>query len=266
VSVAAAGLTTFYMFRLVFLCFFGEGRMDHETAHHLHESPRTMTVPLMVLAVLSIIGGWVGIPKSLSLGADLNAFEHYLAPVFEPAAQAAGEVAGGLSHGEAATGAAAHGESLGLELLLMALALVVVGISLSLAYRFYRSRPEIPKRLAEAFPTLANLLSNKYYVDELYDLAIIRPYILACRGLHGFDVRVVDGAVNGVRNLTVGFSHISRYFDQYVVDGLVNASAHLTRALSLGFRRIQTGMVQGYLSLFVFGIFVFVSFFLFWHR
>jgi NADH-quinone oxidoreductase subunit L len=265
-SVAAAGLTTFYMFRLVFLCFFGEGRMDHETAHHLHESPRSMTVPLMVLAVLSIIGGWVGIPKSLSLGADLNAFEHYLAPVFAPA-EAAGEVAAGPSHGEVAAGAAAHGEAgLGLELLLMALALIVVGISLSLAYRFYRSRPEIPKRLAETFPTLANLLSNKYYVDELYHLAIIRPYILACRGLHGFDVRVVDGAVNGVRNLTVGLSHISRYFDQYVVDGVVNASAHLTRALSLSFRRIQTGMVQGYLSLFVFGIFVFVSFFLFWHR
>jgi NADH-quinone oxidoreductase subunit L len=263
VSVAAAGLTTFYMFRLVFLCFFGEGRMDHETAHHVHESPRTMTIPLMVLAVLSIVGGWVGIPKSLSLGADLNAFEHYLAPVFEPAAAAS---AGGLSEGGLAA-AASHGEgAVGLELLLMALALLVVAVSLALAYRFYRSRPEIPKRLAESFPTLGNLLVNKYYVDELYDLTIIRPYVLACRGFHAFDVRVVDGAVNGVRNLTVGLSHLSRFFDQYVVDGAVNASAHLTRGLSLAFRRLQTGLVQGYLTLFVFGIFVFVSFYLFWHR
>ena len=260
VSVAAAGLTTFYMFRLVFLCFFGEGRMDQETAHHIHESPRTMTVPLVVLAVLSIIGGWVGIPKSLSLGADLNAFEHYLAPVFEPEA-------GGLGEGGITAGAASHGEgSVGLELLLMALALVVVGLSLALAYRFYRSRPEIPKRLAESFPTLGNLLANKYYVDELYHLTIVRPYILACRGLHAFDVRVLDGVVNGVRHLTVGLSHLSRFFDQYVVDGVVNASAHLTRALSLAFRRLQTGLVQSYLSLFVFGIFVFVSFYLFWHR
>ena len=265
VSVAAAGLTTFYMFRLVFLCFFGEGRMDHETAHHLHESPRAMTLPLIILAVLSIIGGWVGIPKSLSLGADLNAFEHYLAPVFEPAA--GGELATAHSDGSLTAGAAAHGEeALGLELLLMALALGVVAISLTLAYRFYRTRPDIPKRLAEAFPTLGNLLANKYYVDELYGLIIIRPTILACRGFHGFDVRVLDGAVNGVRHVTVGLSHLFRYFDQYVVDGAVNASAHLTRALSLSFRRLQTGLVQGYLTLFVFGIFLFVSFYLFWHR
>jgi NADH-quinone oxidoreductase subunit L len=260
VSVAAAGLTTFYMFRLVFLCFFGEGRMDHETAHHLHESPRTMTVPLIVLAVLSIIGGWVGIPKSLSFGADLNVFEHYLAPVFEAEA-------GGHAEGSVTAGAASHGEGgLGLELLLMALALVVVAISLALAHRFYRSRPEIPQRLAETFPTLGKLLANKYYVDELYDLTIVRPYILLCRGLHAFDVRVLDGVVNGVRHSTVGLSHLSRFFDQYIVDGAVNASAHLTRALSLTFRRLQTGLVQSYLSLFVFGIFAFVSFYLFWHR
>ena len=173
----------------------------------------------------------------------------------------------GLVEGEITAGAASHSEgSVGLELLLMTLALVVVGLSLALAYRFYRSRPEIPKRLAESFPTLGNLLVNKYYVDELYHLTIVRPYVLACRGLHGFDVRVLDGAVNGVRHLTVGLSHLSRFFDQYVVDGLVNASAHLTRALSLAFRRLQTGLVQSYLSLFVFGIFVFVSIYLFWHR
>ncbi|MCI0569006.1 MAG: hypothetical protein L0Z52_12600 [Acidobacteria bacterium] len=226
-----------------------------------------MTVPLLVLAVLSIIGGWVGIPKSMSLGADLNAFEHYLAPVFEPAAGESGKLAGGLAEGGITAGAASHGEgALGLELLLMALTLVVVALSLALAYRFYRSRPEVPKRLAEAFPTLGNLLASKYYVDELYALVIIRPYALACRGLYAFDVRVVDGAVNGIRHSTVGLSHLSRFFDQYVVDGAVNASAYLTRALSLGFRRMQTGLVQSYLSLFVFGIFVFVSFYLFWHR
>ena len=260
-GIVAAGLTTFYMFRLVFLCFYGEGRMDAETAHHLHESPKVMTVPLLVLAVLSVVGGWVGIPKSLSFGADLNGFERYLAPVFEAGvAQTAGE-------GARMGGQATHAQGVSsTEYLLMLVALGVVAAGFALAYRFYRSRPEIPQRLAESFPTLAALLANKYYVDELYDGAVIRPYLGACRLFHAFDARVVDGVVNGVRHVTMGLSHLSRFFDQYVVDGAVNAVAYLTRGLSVAFRRLQTGFVQGYLTLFVLGIFLFVSLYLFWHR
>ena len=250
-AVIAAGLTAFYMFRLVFLCFYGEGRMDSETAHHLHESPKVMTVPLMILAVLSVVGGWVGIPKSLTGGADLNVFERYLAPVFAPAS---------ATEAEPATG------SVGLEILLMVVALAVVILAIITARRFYLGHPEIPKRLAERFPTLGRVLANKYYVDELYQRLVIGPFLSACRGLHGFDARVVDGLVNGVRHATLALSYLSRFFDQYVVDGLVNAIAYLTRGLSLAFRRIQTGMVQGYLTVFVFGIFLFVSLYLFWHR
>jgi NADH-quinone oxidoreductase subunit L len=257
VGLLAAALTTFYMFRLVFLCFYGEGRMDHETAHHLHESPKVMTVPLIILAVLSVIGGWVGIPKSLSFGADLNAFEHFLAPVFEHG--------GAEGHGAAAAGEA-HAGGASLEYLLMLVALGVVAAAIFTAYRFYRVRPEIPKRLAESMPRLGELLANKYYVDELYDTAIIKPYLAACRGFHAFDARVVDGAVNGVRHATMGFSILSRLFDQYVVDGAVNATAYIARGLSLAFRRMQTGQVQAYLTLFVFGIFLFVSLYLFWNR
>jgi NADH-quinone oxidoreductase subunit L len=250
-AVIAAGLTAFYMFRLVFLCFYGEGRMDSETAHHLHESPKVMTVPLMILAVLSVVGGWVGIPKSLTGGADLNVFERYLAPVFAPAS---------ATEAEPATG------SVGLEILLMVVALAVVILAIVTARRFYLGHPEIPKRLAERFPTLGRVLANKYYVDELYQRLVVGPFLSACRGLHGFDARVVDGLVNGVRHATLALSYLSRFFDQYVVDGLVNAIAYLTRGLSLAFRRIQTGMVQGYLTVFVFGIFLFVSLYLFWHR
>ena len=253
VGVVTAGLTAFYMFRLVFLAFHGEGRMDAETAHHVHESPRVMTVPLMVLAVLSVAGGWVGIPKSLSFGMDLNGFERYLAPVFE-----------GGERGAAASGA--HEASAGLELGLMALALGVVAAGIGLAYRFYRTRPEVPQRLAERFPATARLLANKYYVDELYSRIVIGPTLALCRAFHGFDARVVDGLVNGSRHFTVGLSHVSRFFDQYAVDGLVNAAAYTTRGLSLAFRRLQTGLVQAYLSVFVFGIFLFVSLYLFWQR
>ena len=232
--------------------------MDGETAHHLHESPRVMTVPLMLLAVLSVVGGWVGIPKSLTFGADLNAFEHFLSPVFEGGGGAGVEAAG--------AGVAHAGEAPALEIGLMVLALLVVGLAIFLAHRFYRKRPEIPERLAGSFPVLGNLLANKYYVDELYDTIVIRPYVASCRGMHAFDVRLVDGAVNGVRHVTVALSHVSRFFDQYVVDGLVNASAYLTRGLSVALRRLQNGMVQAYLTLFVFGIFTFVSLYLFWHR
>jgi len=213
VGVLVAGLTTFYMFRLVFLCFFGEGRMDPETAHHIHESPKAMTVPLMVLAVLSVVGGWVGIPKSLSFGADLNAFEHYLAPVFERGGVTETHAASEATKATLAASAAPHAEVAGLEYLLMLVTLGVVAAGIGLAVRFYRRHPEIPERLAGRYPTLADLLANKYYVDELYDRVAVRPYLAACRLFHAFDVRVVDGAVNGVRHLTVVLSHLSRFFD-----------------------------------------------------
>jgi NADH-quinone oxidoreductase subunit L len=181
VGVVAAGLTAFYMFRLVFLAFHGEGRMDAETAHHVHESPKVMTVPLMALAVLSVVGGWVGIPKVLSLGADLNGFEHYLSPVFEP--------------GEGGAASVGHAGA-GLELGLMALALGVVAAGILAAVRLYLRRPESAARLAEAFPVLARLLANKYYVDELYDAAVVGPYRWLCGLFAEFDRRVVDGLVN----------------------------------------------------------------------
>jgi NADH-quinone oxidoreductase subunit L len=250
-GAVAAVLTAFYMFRLLFLAFWGTGRMDAATARHVHESPKAMTVPLIVLAVLSVVGGWVGIPKSLSFGADLNGFEHYLAPVFGAAPSPAHDAAS---------------EAAGLEYGLMALALAGVAAGIFFAYRFYVQRPELPARLAGHLPVLGRLLENKYYVDELYHAAVVKPYMALCRAMHGFDVRVVDGLVNGSRHFTIGLSHISRFFDQYVVDGLVNASAYTTRGLSLAFRRLQTGLVQSYLSVFVFGIFLFVSLYLFWKR
>jgi len=209
-GVAAAGLTTFYMFRLVFLAFFGEGRMDEETKHHIHESPKVMTVPLMVLAVLSVAGGWVGIPKSLSFGADLNRFEHFLAPVFEPVMAKEAHAAGLLAEGSVAGHETGSGS--GLEYLLMLATLGVVAVGFVLAYRFYRSRPEIPQRLAERLPTLGNLLANKYYVDELYDAILVQPYWRLCDFLSAFDRKVIDGLVNAVGAFTEVCSQFIKLF------------------------------------------------------
>jgi NADH-quinone oxidoreductase subunit L len=80
VLAGAAGLTAFYMFRLTFLVFYGTHRGDHHVWDHAHESPRSMTVPLMILAALSVVGGWVGIPAILTGGRDINVFHHWLAP------------------------------------------------------------------------------------------------------------------------------------------------------------------------------------------
>ena len=99
-----------------------------------------------------------------------------------------------------------------MEYLLMLVALGVVAVGLALAYRFYRTRPEIPKKLAESFPTLGALIANKYYVDELYDRAIVKPYERLCDLLSAFDKRFIDGLVNAVGAFTEVCSQLIKLF------------------------------------------------------
>jgi NADH-quinone oxidoreductase subunit L len=197
IGVVVAALTAFYMFRLVFLCFYGHGRMHRETAHHLHESPRVMTVPLMILAVLSVVGGWVGIPRSLTGGSNLNAFERFLAPAFR--AEHSHEVE-------------RVGQGQALEIMLMVLALGAVLIGSAFAWRYYRSHPEIPGELERKLPNLARLLANKYYVDEMYDAWIVQPYWKLCAALDAFDRKFVDGLVNAAGALTEVLAQVLKLF------------------------------------------------------
>src|SRR5262249_5910992 len=141
-----------------------------------------------------------------------------------------------------------------------------VGLGIYLAHRFYRQRREEPAPLGGRVSVGGRVWGEKNYVDELYTLTVGRPDLAAWRRLHALDPQGVGGIGEGGLHVTVGLSHVSRFFDQYAVDGTVNAIAYLTRGLSLAFRRVQTGMVQAYLSIFVFGIFLFVSFYLFWQR
>jgi NADH-quinone oxidoreductase subunit L len=184
VLAASAGLTAFYMFRLVYLVFFGKFRGTEEQGHHVHESPRSMTVPLVVLAVLSVIGGWIGIPKALSFGADINGFGKWLAPMF---GAHGGEGAG--EHGGAHAGAA-------VELGFMALAVGIALVGIWVATVVYRRREDLAGRLASAFGPAYRLVRNLYWVDELYDFLLIRPFYALCRAARTFDVWIVDGAVN----------------------------------------------------------------------
>ncbi len=238
VLALAAGITAFYMLRLLYLVFFGKFRGTDEQAHHVHESSRWMTVPLGILAVLSVVGGYVGVPAALTFGRDVNVIKQWLEPTV-------GAV-------EAATKA---GEELAVELGLTPVAVAIALLGFWVAFVVYR-REGRAERVAARLGALYRMVRNLYWVDELYEATIIRPFYALCRVARGFDVLVVDGAVNGARHVTVGLSHLSNGNDRWIVDGTVNLVGYSIRGASWVLRRIQTGMVQNYAAVMVFGIFL----------
>ena len=202
-----------------------------------------MTLPLMALAVGAIVAGFVGIPAAL---AGNNAIEHFLEPSF---------------HGVAAH--EVHHISHTAELGLMLLSVAIAAGGIWFAYRAYVTRPAISENLARRWAGPHTVLSNKYYVDELYDATAVKGTMGAARGLWTFDRRVVDGAVDGSGWVTQFSAWLSHIIDKYVVDGLVNLVGWTAAESSLLFRRLQTGLVQNYALLMLFGVFAFVSLYLF---
>jgi NADH-quinone oxidoreductase subunit L len=224
-----------------------------------------MTYPLMALAVGAIVAGFVGIPAALGGG---NAIEHFLEPSFvasgahhEPAAADAAHAAPAAAAGD--HGAEAPHASRAVELGLMLFSVLVALTGIGMAWRFYVTHPEISDQLAHRFAGPHRLLSNKYYVDELYGATVISGTIASGRGLWTFDRNVVDGAVNGTSWMTVFGAWLSGLADRVIVDGAVNLVGWTTQESSYGFRRLQTGLVQNYALLMVFGIFAFVTVYLF---
>ena len=174
-GLVGAVMTAFYMFRLLFLTFFGEERLTGESRHHLHESPPVMTVPLIILAVLSVVGGYVGLPAVLGERADL------IGRFLEPIARAV--------HGPVPA-------AVEWNLILVSTAAAAAG--LFIAYLFYIRYPLIPGRLAARLPAVYRVLVGKYYVDELYDAVIVRPAVRGAELVYThFDLKVIDGALNG---------------------------------------------------------------------
>jgi len=194
VGIGGAGLTAFYVFRLIFLVFHGEAR-DPALAEHAHESPRLMTVPLIILGLLSVFGGWIGAPKVLSLGGDWNRIGHWLAPALAPA--------------EGALRAAGH--SAAGEIGAMIVSLILAGAGIGLAWGFYRSHPEWLERFTARFDPLVRLARAKYHVDEAYGRLFVQPYFTLCRTAREFDARGVDGLVNGVWRAVDVAGHFGRY-------------------------------------------------------
>ncbi len=187
VGVFAAGLTSFYMFRLIFLTFCGKPRFDEHHVH-VHESPPKMTVPLIILAFLSIFGGWVAAPK---LVGGIDYFDGFLQPVFTryAASPVVSEASG------------APGVSAGMQLLLaiVGIPVILAVIGLLVAWWFYIKNPKAPKKLAQQLHAAYVLLWNKYFVDEIYLALIIRPLLWVSRNVlwKVIDAGAIDGAVNG---------------------------------------------------------------------
>ena len=182
-GLLAAMLTSFYMFRLIFLTFFGKPRFDEKKVH-VHESPKNMLAPLVILAILSAAGGWFAAPK---LWGGRDYFYDFLAPVFAQASAAAPAV--GMPE------EAAHA----LELQLSGVAVLVALLGFFIAWWMYIKKPELPKRMAQSMRGVYELVLNKYWVDELYLAVIVRPLLWLSTDVlwRVVDEGLIDGAVNG---------------------------------------------------------------------
>jgi NADH-quinone oxidoreductase subunit L len=224
IGFITAGMTAFYVFRAVFLTFFGQSRVSEEAKHHLHESPAIMTVPLVILAAGSVVAGWLGVPEVLK---GSNLFHHFLAPVFGGGHEAAAgqgdahsliEAVGANGQVAASAGNGSHG----LEIALM-VASVVIGIAgIVTAYVLYLKNPGIPRRIADRFKLLYTLVFNKYYIDEVYEYTVVRPgYALSDR----IFFRVVDMGI---------------------IEGIVNGLGITARLIGAAARLLQTGVVRTY--------------------
>jgi NADH-quinone oxidoreductase subunit L len=243
VGLTTAGLTAFYMWRLMNLTFYGKSRVAPETAKHIHESPASMTVPLTLLAAGSVLVGWLGTPKLWNLGPAFHAFERWLLPVFPAAAEV--EYPASTEWG------------------LMALSVAVAIAGIAIARYFYLRKPEIPDSLERTFKPLYTVLYNKWYVDEIYDFLFVNGL---CKGgglaLGVFDREVVDGGVNGAGWLTRFSSKVSIWWDTWVVDGAVRFTAFFVKLLSYPACLLQTGRVQSYAFFVVLGVLAFFGYYI----
>ncbi len=227
-GACAALLTAFYMFRLVFMTFHGTCRIKPGAEKALHESPFVIVFPLIVLAILSIVGGYIGLPKLIGdlVGGVPNYLEHYLSPVFANANE--------YMHAHAHHGEHSHS----LEWGLMGVSVVIALVGITIAYMLYIVNPEIPRKFTNAFPGLHRAVYNKWYIDELYDFIFVNPCKALGRFLwKGFDVVVIDGIVNGVAQAVMGVGGVIRY--------------------------MQTGQIHNYAWTMAVGVVVIIGYYLF---
>ncbi|MBF0456369.1 MAG: NADH-quinone oxidoreductase subunit L [Nitrospirae bacterium] len=217
IGVITALLTAFYSFRVLFLAFHGTFRGTEEQKHHLHESPSSMTIPLIVLSVGAVVAGYAGVPHLLG-GHD------WIAGFL-------GKVAGLVpDHGEGTTHIHEEG-ALALEWTAMAVSVAVAVAGISAAAFFYLKRPELPAKIASAFAPIHKLLFNKYYVDEFYAIIIVKPCYWVSENI------------------------LDKITDKLFIEGIVNGVPAFVEWSGQRLRRIQTGVVQHYTLIMAVGVF-----------
>jgi NADH-quinone oxidoreductase subunit L len=251
VGLITAAMTAFYMWRLMFMTFYGPSRVEPHAAAHIHESPKAMTLPLILLAVGSVTAGWIGVPKLWTMfGEGFRSFEHWLAPVFASEAVHAAEAGHGASHDTA------------MEWLLMGLSVAIALAGIAFAYHMYVRRPQLAESLRQASGPLYNAALNKWYVDEIYDFLFVNGMGKGGgSALARFDQKVVDGGVNGAGWLTRFTSTLSVWWDTWIIDGAVRLSSFLVKLSSYPVRVVQTGYVQAYALVFVLGVVAFFGYY-----
>jgi NADH-quinone oxidoreductase subunit L len=226
-----AGFTVFYMSRQVYMTFFGEFRGTHEQEHHLHESPPSMAYVLIVLGLLSVVGGWLKWPEFII---GFKPFEEFLDPILGSEVTRRITLSG--IHNHVIEGAFAG------------ITFIVVLAGWYLADLMYRQNRIDPARFSQMFDGVPyEWVYNKYYVDEFYNRVVIQPYLFATRAFAWFDSNIIDGVVNLAARIIVFMSWFSGLFDKYIVDALVNAASNVTYDVGGRLRRLQTGSINGYL-------------------
>jgi len=226
ILLLTAFMTAFYMFRLIFLTFFGAAR-NHEV--HAHESPALMTVPLWCLATGSIV---IGIPGSPFMHHWFQKFIAHMVhhPEYEPSS------------------------------FVMACSIAVAVLGIALAGVIYLRQKHWATAVAKSFPSFYRLSFNKFYFDEFYSTYIVKPFNALGRILFGFDETVIDGAVNGTGRNTLFLSEIKNWIDKYIVDGIVNFMGTAVYFFNSITKRIQTGVVQNYLLIVFLSVLAFLAF------
>ena len=226
VGLAAAFLTAFYMTRLMALTFWGEPR-KHDV--HSHESPSSMTIPLIILGALSILVGYVGAPWN-------NLFHHF--------------VHFGESEAE-------------FSVVVASIATLTAASGIFLGWLIFVKKAIPASLFREKMPWAYNILANKYYMDEFYWLVLVRPLMWITQRLSDFDRIIVDGFVNGVGYVTLAFAGVNAFFDKWVIDGAVNLIGIFTRFTGRLLSYAQTGAVQNYLLAIFSGVLIIAVVFLY---